>query len=548
MPGAEDIKRYFHSNAVIGETSRFRQLDRYEAFYATNQYAHIPYDWWGQSADQMETVSASTQVPQGFTQPAVALNVRQKRPTAPYHLAKAVVDRFTGLVFGESRKPEVEVQGDPATDDFLKACMEQMRWWPKWREARTMGGATGGALVTWHLNNGSFQMLVHNPKHVQMLWQDRRNLVPLGALIMYSYPKEVLTRDQKTGEVVSQVVDYLYRRIITTQDDTVYEEVPLVAGGKLEWVEQSKGVHGLGMFPGVWIQNKPVTECEDGEADCHGLWQTFDTIDRLISQMNKAVLLNLDPTLVVKIDPKVYAQQGGIRKGSDAALFVGEAGGANYIEITATGVEAGHKLIERLVKNCMDVSRCILLDPAAISGAAQSAKAIEYIYAPMLECADDLRAQWGDTGIIPGLRIVEAMARKFHGAKVDLPEGKKGILQINIPRGQNGQVRKLGPGGWIVLKWGTYFTPSAQDEQVRVQTTTAALSGKLIDHATAVRQTAPIFGVKDADTMLVTIEEESKKEMDQMMGNSYGELDGTPVEEPPTGEEPTPPAGEGGLP
>lgn len=547
IPTVQDIKLYFQQNAVMGETSRARQLDRYEAFYSCRQYAHQGLDWWGLSADQTEAVSTATQIPPGFTQPAMQLSVRDKRPTAPYHLCKAVVDRFTGILFGEKRKPDVEVEGDPDTDDFLHACMEQMRWWPKWREARNMGGAAGSVLVTFHLKGGAFQMLTHNPKHVQILWKDRRALEPLAALIMFTYPKEVLVRDKKTGESRVEIVLHLYRRLITHMDDTVYREAKL-DGSNVPWEVQECVNHDLGRFPGVWVQNKPVEENEDGEPDCHGQWQTFDTIDRLTAQMNKAVLANCDPTLALKIDRKELMAMGGtVKMGSDNAINLGGTGDAKFLEITATGVKAAADLVRQLKQNALDVSRCVLLEPEEISGAAQSAKAIEYIMSPMIEQGDDLRSQWGDMGLIPGLKIVEDMARLWHGRQITVakPDGQsmQAITKIMLPKRADGGERKLGPGGWIRLKWGAYFAPSEQDKEVTVRTLLAAKQGGAIDQETLVNQAATIFGVQDPAAMLERIKEEQQEEMERLMGGAIPNI-------PPLADDlpPIPPAGEGGKP
>ena len=543
IPLASDVKRFFFDNAIVGETDRFRRLNRYEAHWLCNQYAHQPHDWWGLPADAAETVSPSVQVPMGFTQPALNLLARQKRPTAPYNLAKAIVDRFTGLLFSETRKPDVEVEGDPDTDDFLHAAMEQMRFWAHWREARAMGGATGSVLATLHLRRGRFVMQCHNPKHVQILWKDRRALEPLGALIIYRYPQEDFVVDPKTGETISRQVDYLYRRIITDQDDTVYKPVRLEPGANLAWEVESEAEHRMGVFPGVWVQNKPVIEQEDGDPDCQGAWQSFDTIDRLISQMNKALLLNLDPTLVLKIDPKeLLAMGGNVRKGSENALNVG-SGDAKYLEMVASGVEAGHKLVDRLKQNVLDVTRCVLVDPEKLSGAAQSAKAMEYIYAPMLEQADELRSQWGDTGVIPMLRLVELMARKFHGVEAE-QEGKRVVMQLDLPKKADGSPRVLGPGGWIRLKWGAYFSPTETDKQIMISNIVSAKTGEIIDEETAVNAGAPIFGVQDAKSMMAKIQEAKDRQMSMGMGPEYGGEPMPPAEEAPI----MPTAGAGGKP
>ena len=339
-------------------------------------------------------------------------------------------------------------------------------------------------------------------------------------------------------------MEYLYRRIITDQDDTVYKPVKLEPAANLAWQIESTAEHGLRVFPGVWIQNKPVIEQEDGDPDCQGAWQSFDTIDRLLSQMNKALLLNLDPTLVLKIDPKeLLAMGGSVRKGSDNALYVGSQGDAKYLEMIASGVEAGHKLVDRLKQNILDVTRCVLADPEKLSGAAQSAKAMEYIYAPMLEQADEFRSQWGDCGVIPILRLAEMMARKFHG--VESQQGDKTVvLEIDLPKRADGSPRVLGPGGWIRLKWGAYFSPTENDKNMQVTTILSAKTGELIDGDTAVNAAAPIFGVQDANAMIAKIEKQKADEAASM----FDDLNTPPPPGADKNEAPNQPAGQGGKP
>ena len=556
IPRAPEVKQFFYENAVIGETRRFRQLDRYEAHYACLQYAHQKNDWWGQPADMLETISPDVQLPMGFTQPAVALSVRARRPTVPFNLCKAIVDRFTGLLFSDTRKPDVTVEGDTDEQDLLQAAMEQMRFWAKMREARVMGGSNGSVLITVHLRSGRFVMEVHNPKHCQVLWKDKRMLAPLGVLKCYKHIVEEDIVDTKTGEVKgSQPVQYLYRRIITEEDDTVFKPLRMVAGTNLmTWEVESEAQHNLGFFPGVWIQNLPVLEQEDGDPDCAGAWQGFDTYDRILSQMNKAVLLNLDPTPVIKVDPKTVAALGGtVMKGSENALYVGESGSASYLEITGSGVDAGMKVCALIKQNILDVTRCVLVDPSTLSGAAQSAKAIEYIYAPMLEKADDLRAQYGDLGVVPLLVIIDKIARKLMGQRVQLPEGQVGVYKLNLPPRKGGKPHAVGKGGYIRIQWGPYFAPTESDKETSVRTITAAKTGLLLSQATATRQIAPLFNIRDPEAEIAAVAKEQEEQMSMMMGGPSGgdggEMAAAAVPaapKKPPGEAPGMPAGMGG--
>jgi hypothetical protein len=136
----------------------------------------------------------------------------------------------------------------------------------------------------------------------------------------------------------------------------------------------------MGRFPGIWCQNAEVLDSEDGDPDCHGVWQIFDTVDRLDSQANKGLLCNSDPTTVICTDPKEVAQMGGsVRKGSENALYVGATGDAHYMEISAAGIQAASVYADKKIAQALKVVRCVMLDPEQMSGAAQSAKAMEFL-------------------------------------------------------------------------------------------------------------------------------------------------------------------------
>ena len=555
IPRAAEVKQWFYQNAITGETERFRRLDRYEAVFRTTHYLHLTQDWWGMSADTMETISPSVQVPAGFEQPAINMSVRMKRPTAPINLGMAIVKRFTGLLFSQTRRPQVEVEGDEDTQDYLQACMQQMRFFAKMTVARNMGGGTGSVLVTCHLKQGKFALEVHNPKHCQILWKDRSTLTPLAVLKLYRYPVEEPEVDDKGNFRGMRTVEYLYRRLITEADDTVFKPVRLGPNVDLRWEVESEAIHDLGFFPGVWVQNSEVLDSEDGDPDCHGVWQIFDTIDRLNAQSNKGVLNCCDPTPVIRTDPKEVAQMGGsLRKGSENAIYVGSAGAANYMEISGAGIVAAGTLVDRLTSAALKVVRCVMLDPEQMSGAAQSAKAMEFLYAPMLEAADDLRAQYGDLLIVQLLEMVEKIARAYEGKPTKTIDQKTGqevdaVFLLNLPAKPDGTPRKLGKGGHIKITWGPYFAPTETDRQIEIGNLVTAKTGGLIDEETAVTKGAHLFGVKDFAGMLDKVRTEAKASMD--MGG-YGTF-GTPKPKPQPGapkpkEPPMPQAGKGGKP
>ena len=559
---AAEVITFLQRNAVFGETLRFRQLDRYEAHYRGTQYDHQKTDWWGREADYAEVVSPDAVTAPGFTTaggPSDEVTVRDMRPTAPKNLCRTIVNRYTGFLFSDSRLPTVKVENDEDTEALLRAVVDEFGFWPAWRSARKLGGAEGSACMTAHLRDGAFAFEVHNTKNLTVIWKDRRTWTPRGILKMYKYPVEENVVDPKTRRVTgTRLVDYVYRRIITDEVDCTFKPVPLDAGdvaGQWEPDPALTVTHSLGVFPGVWVQNTSESEDMDGDADCEGAWQSLDTLDRLLAQLNKGVILNLDPTPVIGVDEKEIATGGGMRKGSDNALYVGVNGKATYLEMTGQGIEKGLALLAELKKSVCEVTRYVDVDPDKISGSAQSAKAIEYLFAPMIECADELRSQYGPA-VVRLLRVVETMVRKFYdAAPVQLPARADGTPQIgkfelDLPKRSvqrevpdTGAVEdvlvthKLGSGGRVSIAWGPYFAATVTDDKQRIDNAVTAKQGGLVSHETAIESTADIFGIEDVAGEKSKVDEEQAAEAQAMLAQSGF----PPGDDPGAVPEPAPP-------
>lgn len=572
QPTNDQVVQFLQRNAVFGDTVRFRQLDRYEAFYRCRAYVHQKFDWWGRSADANESISPEAVAPDGFNITGGAdpgLTVRDKRPTAPKNLARTIVNRYTGLLLSEKRKPKVVVEQDADTEAFLEAVRESSKFWAKMRSARDLGGAMGSVAITAHVRDGRFSYDVHNTKHCTPIWKNRRTWELTGLLVMYRYPVEENVYDKDDKHAGTRIVEYMDRRIITEQEDVVYRPIALDNVATADWVpDPALSVrHGLGFFPGVWIQNRAEADDMDGTPDCDGAWQTIDTMDRLLSQMNKGVLLNLDPTPVIKYDETEVAAIGGIRKGSDNAITPGKNGDAKYLEMTGSGIEAGLKLLTEFRQTVCEVTGYVSVDPEKISGAAQSAKAIEYIMAPMLERADDFRAQYGEA-IISLTRVTDRIARAFASRTVQLADGSTGVFVFDLPPRKT-QVKqgddvvhhvedqKLGPGGYISLKWGPYFPPTNDDTQKAISNAAAANAAGFVAKATAATTIADEFGVSDVEGEVARAAQEGQEAAEQALAGAMpgfrseralaeGTAEGTEVFGRPTGEQRGPDAGAGG--
>lgn len=551
QPNADQLVQMLQDRAVFGETERYRLLDRREAFFRCLQYQHQERDWEGRNADAYETISPEVTFPKamGPTDAIDNLLARDKRPTAPTNRVRTIIKRYTGLLFSEKRRPAVQVANDPDTEAFLEAVREASGFWAAMRTARDKGGAMGSVVMTVGCQDGKFNYEVHNSKNVTPVWADRRKLQLAGILVMQRYLREVDVVAEDGKNEGTEVVDYLSRRIITTDVDIVYEDVRADMAREAPWTVQSSVQHGLGQFPGVWIQNNAESDDQDGDADCEGAWQTIDAEDRMIAQCHSGTLNNLDPTLVTKTDPTEVQQLTAgqdLQKGSRNAIEVGSKGDAKYLEMTGAGIEAGLKLTAEYKQTVCDLTGIVLIDDADLA-AAQSAKAIEFRFAPMLERADDLRAQYGPAVILL-MRLTEAIARKFTSTTVTMRtlDGQlvDGVFRFDLPpRELNGDLvdHKLGAGGYISLKWGPYFAPTAFDVQQDIRNSSSAAAAGFIRKVTAARPIAAAFGVQDVEGEVDTATKEADQQSEQMLATALGR-------QSPFGGGSSPPAGAGGRP
>lgn len=579
----EAARKYLIDGAAFGNNVRFHTLARYEAHFDTTQYIHQKVDWWGRPADNAETVSPVAFLPPGFEVEAnKECKVRDKRPTAPLNLPSATTKRYTSLLFSRDRKPRVSMPNDPNSEAFLVEVFKQAKFNQTMKLSRNKAGAMGSVCVTIHLREGRFVFEVHNPRFVDVIWKDRRTWTPQAILVWQKYEVEEPTHDSKGVVTGMEIVSYLYRRIITEMDDTIYVPVKVDESQTWEADPALTVQHNLGFFPGVWIQNHPNDESPDGAPDCDGAWQMFDTMDRLNSQSNKALLHNQDPTLEIGYDPKEIdaggpTTQGQVKTGSDAVLNVGKSGHANFLEMSAQGVTGSREFVGGLKEDTSNVTGMQFPSAEKMSGAAQSARAMEFLFEPTLEVADDLREQFG-----PAVRDLAALTldigRSFQESKlVDGPTGRPVKFELDLPDklvpkvdAEGAQLRtpsgeeiveavphSVGPGGPIEIKWGDFFPPTDSDNQAKITNAIAANAGGALDVETMVSEIAPIFGVEDIQAMIRNVKAEAEERDARLMAGAgldpFGGFGGGgPTTPNPSGEnagEVNPPAaGQGGKP
>lgn len=539
-------------------SQRCAELDRMDAYASGKQYDDLKFDWNGNYQAHADAADIA---------PGWYVPLKHRKPSVRLEVPRLIVSRFSAMLLGEDRFPQISIEGDDEAEDYVNALADEAQLKIRLQEARDKGGASGTAVMSFAFIDGKPRLQVHRSKHIHVLkWSDRYDLRPAQVLKCYRYMKRVWIN----GKV--QMRPFYYARMWTEDAEIIWEPIPEETAKNGSWVTgvQSYAVqHEYGECPVYWIQNLPDSDQEDGISDFAGLLDNFDEINRLLSATTKGTVANVDPTLVIHADPS--ANNGTIRKGSENAIYSEK--GAEYLELNGTSISTARDLLKALLQYSLDVAGVVLGDAEKISGAAKSAAAMRLLYQPMINQCDKLRAQYGQQGIIPllkgMLRAAKNIGSKEGGPIITTSDGRRvqqkpvvnleprvdteyvdaapdpvtGVVPIEKERKIRIVERSPGNSERISLKWPPYFKPTQQDASAAV-TAAVAARGVLISPKTATKSVQNLFGIGDIEQELIDIEAEKQMQMERFPGPEMGGFMGNSDDDDDESHNPGEPKGE----
>ena len=522
----------------LGMSPRQMELNHLWAVYRSEQYSTCSAEWDGSqkiSRIDREAINSGAYIPPGFYDLGAMLPLRFRKPTAPYPLARVIVDRFTSLLFSEKRHPRVKIEDDDATDDYVQALLDASRFWPTWMQARGLGGAMGSVAVGFSILAGKPHLEVFDPRWATPTFVSRTGNELKRLEVLYQYPREIY--DGETG--VWREVPYWYRRVIDAERDIVYRSIPVTDEAPV-WQLENEVMHGLGEVPVVWVQNTPTQDDADGDSDVHGVLEMLHAIDQLLAQAQIGTIANADPTLVISTDANLPPD---LAKGSRAPIQLPSSGKAQYLELQGIGAKAATELADLYRKRVLESCHCVLEDGG--DGKERTATEVERSYAAMIARTDVLREQWSELGLKPLLaKMLRAIRLVEQGRMGEDGRVVRGVVSIppHIDRNAEGRIigkrpREIGTGEVVELVWPSYFEPTITDADTAVKTAAAALAGQLVDQEAAVSYVAPYFHVSDPKAMADRIRNESAKQQALVGGIEAGlpageTVDGTDAASP----------------
>ena len=536
----------FSAHSFIA-SERYQLLEYRERYYKCTQHDSKSFDFNGNirqpGAPTSQPMISASQSPHYVT-------LNQRRPSAPYHIAKLIVNSFTSLLFGYGHFPTFS-DDDPTTQDFAEALAQETKLESVMIRGRNIGGSVGTVGFSWQFIDGKPKILTHNGKHLFVHeWHDRIDCIPEHVSEIYQFPKDVF--DTGKQKIIRKL--FWYRRDWNTVADVVFKEVE-VGRKEPEWEidEEKSFVHNDGFCHFVWCQNLPEDDSTsiDGQVDYAELYDCCDSIDVLNSITVRGGINNLDPTLKLKMDPQLI-NRFGIKKGSENAIIVGMQGDASYMEMSGTSIDAGIKLFVNQRASILEVAQCVCPDPNTITAAGTSSAALKIVFGPMLSKCCILRTQYGKA-IEQILNQMIQSAQKLYNAEdndFDLIPDEEGNLQevatpvqyfvklppriveeieINPITGEStGKIitskveRHPGTGGSIQINWSEYFASTTNDDQVKVQTLSVATGGKqILSRKSATRVAATVYRIdpdKEIEALLSEDKEQRERESSMFEG------------------------------
>jgi len=476
-------------------TARQLALNYAYAHYRCTHYDACKMDWNGHPVGthvEHDAIASQGYLPPGFTDSGgKALPLKFRRPTAPFYLPRVVVNKYTSLLFGEERCPSVSVVGDPARESFLRAIASEGDLWVQMKRARALGGSMGSVAVGFELSHGRPLFTVYDPRWCLPEFADKGRQVLESLEIKYPYFEVV--NDPVHGPVT---LWFWYRRKIDTISDRIWEKVPIfIDQQEPNWgaYEMKMALHHAGRVPAVWIQNEHVEDSIDGDPDCHGAFELVTQYDTLMSQANRGIIANCDPTRVIQSDSDF---DNDLEFGSNAAIQVEKGGNVAYLELNGTGPRAAREQANDIRERIYEMVSYIPDDPKQ---AQQTAFEVSARFAQMLGRADDFRVTYGKA-VKTLLEIALKVCTTATQPRVDPESGDLVQGVLNLPERFDEETQTWikeapGSGGRAGLSWPPYFKPTLDEIQKAATAMSSLVTSQILtpkDAADFMRKYMPL--------------------------------------------------------
>lgn len=501
-PAANDARAFNHKLVALGDPERVREMQGWRAAWEGVELTNRPSFW--------------DNVP-----------IRDKQPLIRAQLARTAGERLIALVFGERGFPTIAA----AAEDYAVKLSDTDR--------ETLAACILEIVGAMNLKTAMPSLLDEGLKVASACC-----VVTLddGMLGLEFIAAEWCTPTlDKRGRCTSLVVQYKvpagltngvqqwewYRREITATYDRTYHRAAWDEVKTPDWSRVPIQRETATEFcAAVWhrSQKSATTAASsiDGEPLMRGFEDEIEALDMTYSMRVRTGYYNGDPKLVrMGVDgdaPSVPMGQssrdnfgytvrdGGtaIKAGPGQIWNLPAEGDAKMLESTGAGaniLDGGINALRRVLCDGMGV---LLADPETLGKGDISARALTLMYGPMLNVADRLRSECGETLceiLSHALRLLTTKAATDRGVYLSTYEAVKPVLMRCYRKvATEGGIEQRWFSPKLDLKWGAYFTPSIAEIKDAISAMMEGTGGKpVVTTKQAVELLAAYLPIEDAE-------------------------------------------------
>lgn len=466
-------------------------IDVYNRFLDGKFYDHLQYAYCEELNNSNETIS-----------------IFDRRPSVRIRIAKMVVDDSVSLLFGDGHFPTFETSSDE-----LRANLDEIKKCTHLNEAMTHAatrGSVGSIAILMKIIDGYVSFKPMCTEFLTPVFKDSNPDILVSVREKYKIKGKELVDygySQKEVNSLENESTYWIERVWDDNDETRFLPYPVVydvENPPAKIVDSERSVeHALGFVPIVWIKNLGDENGIDGRCTFEPAIENNIEIDYQLSQVGRGLRYSSDPTLVIKDDGDL-ADTGKIKKSANRAIVLGAESDAKYLEISGKACDAVLSFVEAVRKISLQNVGGNTVNPDKIS-TAQSGKAIELLYQPLVWLTDRLRVSYGK-GLLQIINMVILASHKFE-IKVSSPLiGEKEKIK---------PLKDLDMTSPVSLRWPSFFGATNSDKLQTAQALTTLKNSFLISQETAIKTIANDYSITDIQEEInqITAEEKDRQEM-----------------------------------
>lgn len=437
---------------------------------------------------------------------------RQYQPKKIFPLPSIAVNTFRNHLTTEESRLNV-IHDDVDTQKVINDFIDETMLWTVIDSALGSYLANGSMFIRFYTTSSDKVIIeTHNTKFVYPTFGEDNELEEV--YIRYIYQTEEYDDSNKqfvwrwSQYKLDKYTDIMYNNPIYDQDSDYLPKF-----SEVEHIE-----HNMGFVQGEWIKTSCCTNYNDGSSFLeNGVTQYLDDFNYISSKQSSAIYYGLFPILLHRGPDSIEGEQIDMgsrindnKLSNHNVISTGRPPGEadlSFLEAGQHAMNYSNALQEKSLQLMQYIMNTVLLDPERVASHAQSGRAMEALYKPVVQYIKQKR-----------------------------PFLKKGIVallnKLEIVSNANNTEFKL-PTGSIKasdMKWGNIFSDTVQEVATRVNYTASLFGSGIISKETAIKHVANDLDIKSVTEEMGKINEDKESEIEdeQLRFNASNPPQGEP--------------------